>query len=151
MKHTTRLQERDLYWIAGLFEGEASFYPMTDKYPLGFQIEMTDLDVIEKICNIIGTKYCLPKIRESHHKQSYRTTLRGLPALNIMIQILPIMGNRRTIKIQECIQSYLPKKRGKLTESQINEIRLRGLAGEKAKNIAVDYDVSFWRVYQLIR
>ncbi len=67
------LQNNDLYWLAGLLEGEACFFPQTDKYPVGFCVETTDEDIIKRVCSLLGSTYCKPTKRQNHHKQSYKT------------------------------------------------------------------------------
>ncbi len=145
-----KLQESELYWLAGLLEGEAYFHPKTDKVSVGIAIEMTDEDIIQRVCKLIGNTYCKVKKREIHHKQAYKTTIRGRRAFELMLIIQPIMGERRKQRIQECIDSYIPKKRGISDEIKL-EINKRVNSGEKVKDIARDYPISYWRIYQLVR
>jgi hypothetical protein len=143
------LQEKDLYWLAGILEGEGYFYSQTDKYPLGIAVEMTDLDIIERICKLLKTKYCCPKKREEHHKQSYKVVLRGKKAIAVMILLLPMMGERRSEKIRECIQFHLEKEVGR--NNRIEEIKKLRNEGVHPKDIAKIYGISHWRVYQITR
>ena len=149
MTNTELLQDTDLCWLAGLFEGEACFFPRTKSYPTGISIQMTDEDVIKKVCYLLKAQYCKPSKQEPHHKQTYKTTIRGKKAVDIMLQLLPLMGERRSQKIKECIQSYLEKEVGKETRlREIKELRVKGM---HPKEIGKIYGISHWRVYQLTR
>lgn len=145
------LQENQIYWLAGILEGEAYFSIKDIHSSVGIAVEMTDEDIIKRICIIFGTKYCKPKVRKSTHKQSYKTIVRGAKAVEIMKLIFPIMGDRRKERIKNCIDSYTLKPRGVLKENQIIEIKERFLKGEKVKDIAKDYPVTYWRLYQILR
>lgn len=151
MSNIQTLQEKDLYWLAGILEGEAYFGKQTINTSPGIAVEMTDEDIIQRVCLIFNTKYCKPKVRQPTHKQSYKTIIRGQRAIDIMKIIYPIMGERRKNKILECIESYKLKGRGVLKDFQISEIKDRFLKGEKVKEIAKDYPITYWRIYQLVR
>jgi hypothetical protein len=146
-----QIHDEELYWLAGLLEGEACFYPQTEKYPVGLSIESTDEDIIERVCQLFNTKYCQPSKRQNHHKQSYKTALRGKDAIHVMKEILPIMGKRRSQKITECINSYQPKLIGILTPEEILEIKRLHSIGMKVKDISKLFPVTHWRIYQLVR
>lgn len=145
------LQEKDKYWLSGLFEGEATFFAQTEKYPLGLCIQMTDEDIIKKVCEIIGTKYYMPTKPKEHYKQTYKTNLRGKPALNIMLQILPLMGERRSKKIKECVASHLEKPRGKISIEQRKDIINLRKKGVQIMELAEKFNISKWRIYQILR
>lgn len=144
------LQEKELYWLAGLLEGEGYFQTKKKTSPL-IALEMTDEDIMKRVCSLIGTSYCKPKVRKPTHKQSFKTTLKGAKAIDLMKQILPIMGERRAQRIRECIDSYTLAPKGLITLSQKEEIINRFKNGEKPKDIAKDYPISHWRIYQLVR
>lgn len=77
------LQEKDLYWLAGLLEGEGYFQPKRKSSPV-IALEITDEDIIQRVCKLIGTTYCKPKIRKQTHRQSFKTTLKGKRAIDLM-------------------------------------------------------------------
>lgn len=149
--YTMVLQEKEKFWLAGLLEGEGCFHVKTNKTPLGITLEMTDEDIVKRVSNITGNSYCKVKKRKTFYKQSFKTTVRGKVAIEIMKLILPIMGVRRSIRIKECIDSYVVKPLGKLTVDHITAIKERFANGEKPKIIALDYDVTHWRIYQIVR
>jgi hypothetical protein len=148
------IQDKDLYWLAGLLEGEGCFSTQTEKLSLAISLQMTDEDIVKRVADLFQCKYyrCYSDFsREKGHKPSYKITFRGKRALQWMKTLLPLMGNRRSQKITECIDSFKLKGRGILKDEQISEIRKRFARGEKPKDIAKDFPVSFWRVYQIVR
>lgn len=144
------MTEIEIAWLAGLLEGEGSFNLQCSKYPVGIWLHMTDEDVVAKACVMLGTKYHKMGKRKEHWKDSYKTGLRGRRAIEIMKQILPYMGQRRTLKLQDCINSFCLHPQG-IPKTMISEIRQRFQNGEKPKEIAKDYPITYWRVYQLVR
>ncbi|MCB1711822.1 MAG: hypothetical protein KDH96_04910 [Candidatus Riesia sp.] len=140
-----------LNWLAGLLEGEGCFIPQTEKYPMCISLHMTDLDIIEKVCNLFDVSFCKTKKQKSHHKQGYKLMIRGEKALDIMKDLKPLMGNRRQLKIEECIASYSKKSKAKVSKEDIEAILKKHSEGEKAKIIAETLPISKWRVYQIIR
>jgi hypothetical protein len=146
-----KLQENEIYWLAGILEGEAYFHTQTSKRPTGIAVEMTDEDIIKRICDITGNSYCKTKRREEQHKQAYKTSVRGKSAIELMKLVYPIMGDRRKKKIEECLDSFVELQRGKISAVQKEEISKLYKSGKKPKEIALQYGITHWRVYQLVR
>ena len=75
---------------------------------------MTDLDVLEKVKNIIGnvniSKPYKPKGKETY-KQTYKIAIHGAKAIGWMQTIYLFLSERRQQKIQECITFFKNKKR----------------------------------------
>lgn len=139
-----------LAWLAGLLEGEGSFNIACKKYPVGISLSMTDKDIIETVAKWWGVSYNSPKARQDHHKQVYKCSLRGQPAVDLMKLLLPYMGSRRSSKIVEAIASHKPKGLyRKISVEDALEVRDRYRAGEKAGDLGVEFGVSKWTVYSI--
>ena len=106
-------------WLAGLLEGEGCFTTADSgtsgryKTPL-ISLAMTDHDVVEAAANqmtrlgrrvLCRSIRCLPS-----GKRAYQVQTTGLPAMRIMLTILPFMGRRRAIKIRYIFRSWRPQK-----------------------------------------
>lgn len=141
------MKEKDLYWVVGLLEGEGSFLLKKKADSAIIQCNMTDLDILKRLCNLAGGGICKIKKRESHWKQSWYWYLHGKKALNLMKKLEPLMGSRRKSKIQECIKIYedvLDKKRIKSEkiEKMREEVKIKAASGKKHREIAKEYGKS---------
>lgn len=75
---------------------------------------MTDLDVIERVANMWGGRvYSRTYKRRPTHKPLHRAQLTGSRAVEMMQQLLPYMGERRSQKIKELLNAQI----GKVTKS----------------------------------
>ena len=99
---------KDLYWLAGLLEGEGSFMhgpPSKPNSPI-ISVDMTDEDVIARVSEIFKRKYHPVKRRDKKHKESYAVRLTGKKAVSLMMMLYPLMGNRRREKITAVLSRY---------------------------------------------
>ena len=105
------LKPNDLYWLAGLLEGEGYFhlYGRNTKWPHPrIQLQMVDKDVVQRAANLFGGNKVRQLNPASHKRQyTYRTEVSGRPAAHLMEQLRPIMGIRRRNKIDEVLQEWL--------------------------------------------
>lgn len=102
--------------MAGILEGEGSFRTnrniVNKKLYLYPQVvvSMTDEDVISKIADIFGAKvYQLENGRRRDSTPGlplFRTLVSGTRAAALMRAILPLMGQRRTAKINEVLAAH---------------------------------------------
>ncbi len=106
----------EIAWLAGFLEGEASFgaYNQTKGRPnLRVSVKTTDRDVIEKVANFMDTKCYRRADDRPRHTDCWETSANGLKAENVMLTILPWMGERRAEKIRACLAmpnlSHRPK------------------------------------------
>jgi hypothetical protein len=145
------MDERDLYWLAGLLEGEGSFVagpPSSPNRPR-IQISMTDQDVVERVAAFFGIQYIQVR-RQGKEGQNWKTAynvfLRGKRAIALMKILYPLMGKRRRKQIEHALASYDPykhcKNTAKLSESQVLEIYRRAHAGERHHLIAAEFGVN---------
>ena len=101
------LTQIELGWLAGILEGEGSFYFSVDSYinaHVHISVHSTDQDIILRIGKLMHTKCrgAAPP-RQPHHKKQYFTFASGEQALFIMRMLLPYMGERRTVQIRSAI------------------------------------------------
>lgn len=108
------LAMKDLYWIAGLTEGEGCFRLQTTKRYGGgdsgssplMAIQMNDLDVITRAHELLGASGSICKRERANNlatMPSYRTTIWGRRAAAWMMTLYPLMGRRRQKKILEVL------------------------------------------------
>lgn len=97
------MDRKDLYWLAGLLEGEGSFQkpaPCEPKYPR-ITLQMTDADVVQRVATLFGrNRICSFKSKRANHKDSYSILVKGKRAVQIMGDLYPLMGERRKQQIR---------------------------------------------------
>ena len=98
------MELKDIYWVAGILEGEGSF---------GFyrgspciQVQMTDKDVIERVASILGLNMRSPWVRKDGHKPVWSCVASGKKAAQWMMTLLPILGERRREKVEDSIRKW---------------------------------------------
>ena len=144
------LDKYDICWLAGLLEGEGSFIAASEKNPVCMSVNMTDLDIIEKIAEWWGVCVAKPKVQKNHHKQSYRCMLRGSPAIEWMKILYPYMGLRRKGQIDKALKSHIIKgPHRKVSVEQAREIFERRSNGECPKELAKEFGVTKWTIYAI--
>lgn len=102
-------------WVAGLFEGEGCISTYKGKRVV-VVIQMTDLDVLEKVQENFGGKILKLKERRAHWKQIYSWRIsKTSKACDFLETIKQFLCSRRTEKVNEAL---LIGKRLKENESQ---------------------------------
>lgn len=143
--------EKELYWLAGLLEGEGSFQapaPSDPNRPL-IQLWMTDEDIVKRVSEMWGIKYHHYDRDRENVKRAYSLVMRGSRAVALMEKLKPLMGKRRQEQIQKAINSYEPHKRQVVTPDQVREIRKRLKAGKKRTQLAEEYHVNYWVIKEI--
>jgi hypothetical protein len=112
---------QDLYWLAGLLEGEGTFGFRTgsgkDQFQPRLRLAMTDKDVIERAARIMNTSHYSYKNSARENEQLLHCcTLTCSKAANLMKLILPHMGERRSTKIKEILVKYENRPNKRKTE-----------------------------------
>lgn len=103
------IKQKDIYWIAGLLEGEGCFDGLNQTSPR-VRLSMTDLDVMIKAAEILGAYNITKNTRITPIGRTvYYLSLHGRNALEWMRRIYPLMGKRRKNKIDECLQAWNEK------------------------------------------
>lgn len=101
----------DLYWLAGLIEGEGCFHKRRGRPTPIIQVMMTDKDVVIRAAEILGAN----RVRELKSKTStgktvYGVTVFGQRAVDWCHALHPIMGERRQQKITELLDALSKSK-----------------------------------------
>jgi len=139
------MTKNELYWLAGLLEGEGSFLagpPSRPHLPL-VALSMTDEDVVAKVAKLTGYSYCRSdRGKEKGWKPAYIMSIKGNNAVLLMNMLRPFMGDRRRRQIDRAVASYAPKQVRKLTYEDAVEIRRQLAAGERGVSLAKSYGVS---------
>lgn len=91
------MDERDLYWLAGLLEGEGAFDLHRGKYPR-IRLGMTDRDTVGRAATLLGGRVRL-SLKPAPAQATWHVEISGTKAEAIMKLILPHMGSRRSGKI----------------------------------------------------
>jgi len=99
------MKVEDLYWLAGILEGEGCFLLSISgrRYTPIISVHMTDEDIINRVSKLWDRKYVFQKRQKEHYKDTYITKLKGKDAIELMKLIYPIMGKRRCEKIDNII------------------------------------------------
>ena len=89
--------DTDTIWLAGLLEGEGAFDLHRGKYPR-IRVGMTDRDVVGRAATLLGAKVRL-SLRAAPAQATWHAEVSGTRATEIMRELLPHMGSRRSGKI----------------------------------------------------
>ena len=99
------MDDSDLYWLAGLLEGEGSFVhgpPSSPTVPV-LRVEMTDLDIVERVASCFERTLQRHRARDERHKQSYSTSIKGASAAQFMRLLRPALSARRQKQIDTAL------------------------------------------------
>ena len=101
-----RVLALDVAWVAGLMEGEGSFYVSSTGQPK-LSIMMSDKDVLERLAELFGTTARGPYGPYGRSKkQVWQVTLCNTKAASWMMTIYALMGERRKEKIKEVLDVW---------------------------------------------
>lgn len=137
------MTDSELYWLAGLLEGEGSFQqgpPSAPKSPR-IVLQMTDEDVVARAAKLLGVA-CVPyPARQVNWKPTFVCRLTGNRAVIVMQQLHPIMGTRRQQQIDKALSCWKPRE-PKVTPEQKAEIQTLLNQGVTQRDIAVRFGIS---------
>jgi hypothetical protein len=124
-KYNKLSKEEKLIFLAGVFEGEGSFgfWGKEEKHNryLRVQVRMCDEDIVRRFIDYFrlgSVTTNLPK--KELHSRSWKWTVAGDKAIEVMLQLVPFLGIRRQEKFTQCCQSYKqshPLQKSYLTQS----------------------------------
>jgi hypothetical protein len=141
----------DLHWLAGLLEGEGSFFPGAPSSPHlpVIQITMADEDVIKRVAQMFQrSMYTVPPRREGW-LTTYGVRVKGSGAVVWMRKLRPLLGLRRRAQVDRAIASYAPRSRQLLDDARAI-VALDLLArGESVRAVAARFGTSIWCIYDL--
>ncbi|KAB2863029.1 MAG: hypothetical protein F9K46_06315 [Anaerolineae bacterium] len=152
-------QEYEIYWLVGLLEGEGTFLKGIPSHPNKpiLKIQMNDRDVLDRVAQFFHVNVLGPIERKSNRLGDmpyYIVSKQGRPAVQLMQQIRPMMGERRQGQIDAAIASYEDRSgvnhpNVKLTVEQVREIRRQVAEGEKLTRLAGKYGVDISLIWQI--
>lgn len=110
-----KIPARQLYWLAGLLEGEGCFSEQTYhkcgshwRVLPSIELIMTDRDVVVRAGAMIGGAQ--RRVRSypgtGSNKRTHRWRVNGARAAHVMKTILPLMGQRRSRRINKILVKY---------------------------------------------
>lgn len=109
------------FWFVGVCEGEAYFgYRAGSKTPV-LEVEMKDEHVVARIAALFDKPYSRRDRRALRPQSSvtYRVTLSGRRALQVMKRLQPYMSPRRARAIQQVEDRYLAEHTSRLDYNRI--------------------------------
>ena len=95
---------RDVVWLAGLLEGEGSFFSYRNSPTIS--VNMTDKDVVEKAAALLRSKVYTCNPGSPDRKIPYSATAHGSIAISWMMSLYQFMGERRKINIKDTIDAW---------------------------------------------
>ena len=102
------LSTKDIYWLAGLLEGEG-YFGLRRQCDLVIELTMTDRDVVERFHRILDFGARDERMLPSS-KIAYGWSLTNQRhAAGLMMMLYPLMGERRQAKIRECLAAWREK------------------------------------------
>jgi len=97
-------EARDIFWMAGLLEGEGCF--MYRNGCPSIQLSMTDKDIVKRGAKILGVGAHTPYKRDDGHKWVYACVATGTTAIGWMMTVYSLMGERRRSKIKNILEQW---------------------------------------------
>lgn len=116
--------------VAGILEGEGSFIRKKGTNSVVISCQMTDLDVLEEIRNVLGGSLYETSKREVHHKQAWAWQLCGEPAERAMEDLLPLMFSRRAESIKNAMAGISASRSEREAENRKRVALYLEIAGE---------------------
>ncbi|MBC8737324.1 hypothetical protein F6X40_10945 [Paraburkholderia sp. UCT31] len=105
-----RLREEEapksLAWIAGLLEGEGCFDCNRRNNTVCVTLNMTDVDVVNDFAAITSAFLWKEAPRRNGWKPSFIARVQGVKAAQLMRAVLPYMGQRRSVRIEDCLAYF---------------------------------------------
>jgi hypothetical protein len=102
----------ELAWLAGLLEGEGYFGMINNhvggkvyRYPR-VGVTMSDRDVVERVGAMFGLKVTAINPGPQSNLVTYRFTLTGARAAQLMVDLRPMLGTRRQAQIDSALSEY---------------------------------------------
>jgi len=96
----------DLYWLAGIVEGEGYIGIATSKSPV-LQIYMTDRDVLERVASLTGRRVLGPYQRVKPQRAMFKVGVYGNRAASWLMTLYPLLGVRRRQAIRDTLAVWL--------------------------------------------
>ncbi|QMP84247.1 HNH endonuclease [Streptomyces phage Coruscant] len=137
------MNEIDLAWAAGLFEGEGTFH-FVKGVGTDVAIQMTDEDVLLKMQNLFGGRVSVAYESKGNWKTCYRWTL-GIKddCEDFVRSIYPYLMSRRKEKADEWINSRREvKSRKEFLENRKKGILEALQMGKTQREVAEEFEIT---------
>lgn len=141
--YQTALTQCSISWLSGVLEGEGSFQKGCPSQPhLPYvSLQMTDLDVMQKIGVLFGNRpYLVKRLARPSRKPIYACSLVGSRAVALMKRLRDGMGKRRQAQIDAALASYKPPKNHDKVYPTRDQLLSHGKCS--TKSLAKHYGVS---------
>ena len=103
----------EAHWLAGLLEGEGSFMkgPSSPPNLPIVKVEMCDEDVVRHAARLLKASITIiDRHPERGYKRVFRITVKGSRAVELMLGLRPLMGERRSRDIGSALATYKASK-----------------------------------------
>ena len=145
------VESTDLYWLAGLLEGEGSFLtgpPSAPRYPV-LALQMTDRDVVARVAAMFGRKLGRWQSRRAREQPVFLVRITGAKAVAWMNALRPLMGERRRAQIDRAVASHAPRPTARLDEATARQALGLLATGSTVRDVAERFGTSIWCIYDL--
>src|SRR5712691_1015928 len=141
----------DVAWLAGLLEGEGSFFPGPPSAPRlpVLAVAMTDEDVMARVGALLGRKVSSIRPRRQGWLPTFQVRVTGAKAVSWMIAVRPLLGRRRREQVDRALASYAPRTQRLFDDDQARDALSRLASGASVRSVAAQFGVSIWCVYDL--
>ena len=97
----------DIYWLAGLLEGEGCFTTQgASRMKLKLALVMNDLDIMQRAAVLLGGHVGPRQRQNPRHHQSYQIQLYGHLAAGWMMTLYLLLGERRRKRIRTLLTEW---------------------------------------------
>ena len=114
------MEQRPLYWLAGILEGEGTFLsgpPSSPNSPVA-RISMTDRDIVARAAVLLDRAVTPERARKVHYKPPYITQIKGVEAVGLMRAVRPVLGLDRQRQIDKVLAVWAPRRIRSRTEPE---------------------------------
>lgn len=146
------MSEIEIAWAAGLLEGEGCFRLKTGTNRPTIQVQMTDLDVLERLQSLFGGSIREMSKRKEHWKDCWVWYLDGKNAADTMKLVLPHMMSRRSEKIKSVLLTYSEHLRERQNRQNNRELAAQEYLStdQSLRQIAKKYNMSYESVRRAV-
>lgn len=150
-----QLTHKELYWLAGLLEGDGSFEWAREKGATiskpRLTLKMTNEEVVRKVAKMLGYQCSEKEYPERPNwNKAFLVRLKGTKTAALMRTLAPLLGERRQQQIRKLLANYEPYKNYKLTFEEAEEIRKAFQKEQSAQNLAEEFGVSLRMIYTIV-
>jgi hypothetical protein len=141
---------KGLVWLAGLLEAEGTFLqapPSSPRCPV-ISCRMTDRDVVARVATMFGAT--VVAIDKGRYRTEFAAVRKGVVAVALMGDLMPLMGERRRKAIDAATSSYVPPLR-KLSFEKADEIRRLYSGGESVSALSRSYAIARQTIHQILK